>query len=184
MTSGETADFSGRIFSAGSVCSGQDEFVRLQRRLAGTATFENFRAELTTTDGDYTFEDVVIDRNADYKALAPAHDNCASAESSVVTVLARGKVTIAANDTTPKRGSTIRISGSVQPSDPGSKVRLQQRRGGGWETVLGDRLSSRSRYLFVFEATGPKTQRYRVHWLGSKQNEPGTSRELQLKLHK
>jgi hypothetical protein len=184
VTSGEKVDFEGRIFSAGSECSGNDEFVRLQRRLAGSDTFENFRSGLTLPEGRYEFRDVVIERNADYRALAPSHDNCAAAESSVVTVLARAKVSIRANDKTPKRGSNVRLTGRVQPSDPNSKVRLQQRRGGGWETVLGDRLDGRSRFLFEFEATGPKSQRYRVHWLGSDQNEPGTSKELTLKLHK
>jgi hypothetical protein len=156
----------------------------LQRRIAGSNTFENFLSGLTQSDGSYKFAGVEIESNADYRALAPAHDNCASAESSVQTVLARGRVSIGANDKSPKRGSLVRIKGQVRPGDPSSKVRLQQRRGGGWETVLGDRLDGRSRYAFEFEATGPKTQRYRVHWLGSKQNEPGTSKELKLRLHK
>lgn len=184
VTSGDEVDFEGQIFSAGSGCSGRDEFVRLLRRPAGSDTFENFLSELTGEDGRYRFAGVRIERNADYKALAPSHDSCAAAESSTVTVTARARVSIAANDKTPERGSTVRIFGRVSPGDPNSKVRLQQRRGGGWETVLGDRLNRRSRYVFVFEATGPKTQRYRVHWLGSNENEPGTSRELTLKLHK
>ena len=184
MTSGDEVDFEGQIFSPGPDCGGQDEFVRLQRRLAGASEFLNFRSDLTGSEGEYAFLDVVIEQNADYRAIAPSHDNCATAESSTQTVLARGRVTIGANDKTPKRGTKVRITGSVRPRDPGSKVRLQQRRGGGWETVLGDRLDARSRYLFEFDATGPKTQRYRVHWLGSKQNEPGTSKELTLKLHK
>jgi hypothetical protein len=77
----------------------------------------------------------------------------------------------------------VRIKGRVSPNQRNSKVRLQQRRGGGWETVLGDRLDARSAYLFEFEATGPKSQRYRVHWVGSDDNEPATSKELKLKLH-
>lgn len=184
VAAGDSVDFEGRIFAPGQGCAGRDEFVRLQRRMVGEEAFENFRSTLTGVDGDYRFEDVEVERSADYRALAPSHDNCAEAQSPTETVTVQGRVTIRANDETPKRGSIVRISGTVQPSEPNSKVRLQQRRGGGWETVLGDRLDGRSRYLFEFEATGPKTQRYRVRWLGSDQNEPATSEVLTLRLHK
>lgn len=157
--------------------------MRLQRRLAGTSEFVNFKSTLTNAEGSFSFDNVEVVYNAEYIAVAPTHDECAAAQSSAVRVLARGRVSIGVNDKTPERGRLVRIKGSVSPNHKNSKVRLQQRRGGGWETVLGDRLDQRSRYVFEFEATGPRTQRYRVHWLGSKDNEPGTSKELQLKLH-
>jgi hypothetical protein len=183
-TAGDQVDFAGQIFSPAAGCGGEDQFVRLLRREAGSESFSNFLSTLTGQEGRYAFEAVEVAHSADYKAFAPTHDDCADAESSVVTVLVKGRVSIRANDETPERGSEVRISGSVRPGDSGSKVRLQQRRGGGWETVLGDRLDNRSTYLFEFEAVGPKTQRYRVRWLGSDKNEPGTSEVLTLKLHK
>jgi hypothetical protein len=183
VTSGEEVDFAGQIFSAAEQCQGEDQFVRLRRRIAGS-DFTDFKSTLSNAEGRFEFNDVVIERNSEYIAVTPSHDSCAEAQSSTVRVLARGRVSIEAKDKTPARGADVRITGTVRPKSVNSKVRLQQRRGGGWETVLGDRLDRRSRYVFVFEATGPKTQRYRVHWLGSDQNEPGTSRELTLKLHK
>ena len=158
--------------------------MRLQRRLSGSEGFTNIDSDLTGADGAYEIDDVKVARNAEYQAIAPSHDNCATAQSSTAAVAARGRVSIKVNDKTPKRGSEVRITGAVRPKHPNTKVRLQQRRGGGWETVLGDSLDRRSRYLFEFTATGPKSQRYRVHWLGAGDNEPGTSKELTLKLHK
>ena len=144
----------------------------------------NFKSTLTDENGRFNFPAVEIVYNAEYVALAPAHDACADGTSDPDKVLAKARVTIGANDETPQRGSTIRLRGKVSPNHKGSKVRLQQRRGGGWETVDGAKLSRSSRYSFGFEAVGPKTQRYRVHWLGSNNNEPGTSSEVKLRLHK
>ena len=184
MDSGDQVDFEGRIFSAAEQCTGNDQFVRLRRRILGTETFEDFKSTLTNANGSFAFPGVEIVYSAEYVAVAPSHDDCATAESSTVKVLARARVSLTPNDKTPERGTLVRLSGKVSPNHKNSKVRLQQRRGGGWETVLGDRLDRGSRYVFEFEATGPKTQRYRVRWLGSTENEPGTSKELTLKLHK
>jgi hypothetical protein len=177
-------DFGGQIFSASPNCDGLEEFVRLRRRIFGETSFSNFKSTLTDANGRFEFKGVAVDHNSEYVALAPHHDDCDDATSTPVRVLASGRVSIKANDKTPERGTLIRIKGAVRPSHPNTKVRLQQRRGGGWETVLGARLSRRSKYLFEFEALGPKSQRYRVHWVGANDNEPGTSKELKLKLHK
>jgi hypothetical protein len=184
VTSGDEVDFGGQIFSTNSSCSGFEEFVRLRRRLAGQTEFQNFKSTLTDADGRYEFNGVEIVYNAEYVAVAPAHDTCDDAVSDPARVLARGKVSIGASDKTPKRGSLVRLKGNVRPRHAGTRVRLQQRRGGGWETVAGAVLSKSSRYVFEFEATGPKSQRYRAHWVGSRDNEPGTSKELKLRLHK
>ena len=184
VTSGDEVDFSGQIFSTNSSCDGLEEFVRLRRRLAGDDQYENFKSTLTDANGRFDFKGVQVVFNSEYVALAPAHDDCADGTSDPVSVQARARVTIKANDETPARGSEIRLTGDVSPNQANSKVRLQQHRGGGWETVAGARLSKSSHYVFDFEAVGPKTQRYRVHWTGSKENEPGTSPEIKLRLHK
>lgn len=177
-------DFNGQIFSSSPDCSGLEQFVRLRRRVAGQTEFQNFKSTLTDANGRFEFKAVEIVFNAEYVALAPAHDTCDDANSDPVRVQARGRVSIKASDKTPTRGTEVRIKGRVRPGHSFSKVRLQQRRGGGWETVAGATLSKASRYVFEFEATGPKSQRYRVHWLGTSDNEPGTSPEVKLKLHK
>ena len=184
MTTGAEVDFGGQISSADPACDGLEEFVRLRRRTLGESEFTNFKSTLTDANGRFEFNGVEIVNSAEYVAVAPHHDECDDATSSAVRVLARGKVLVRVNDKTPKRGTLIRIKGAVRPRHRNSNVRLQQHRGGGWETVLGDRLDGRSRFSFEFEAVGPKTQRYRVHWVGADDNEPATSKEIKLKLHK
>ena len=179
---------SGQISSSDPSCDDAGEVVQIQRRLHDETQYYDFESANTDADGRFVLA-IDADENAEYVAVAAGHDQCAAATSDPVTVLVRARVSIRANDKTPRRGSTVRINGTVGPNHEGSEVHLQRlRRGGGWETVLGDRLERRSRFLFEFEATGPKTQLYRARWPSQDDdheagNEPGTSRELKLKLH-
>ncbi len=155
---------SGQIVSPEPSCEDADELVRIRRRVFGDSEYRDF--EVAATDAGGRFELSFVPKpSADYVAVAPGHDDCADATSSVETVVVQVKVTIGASREEAPRGSTIEISGRVRPNHVGTNVALQRRRGAGeFVTVHRDQLNERSRYRFSVEVNWKGRRVFRTLW--------------------
>ena len=101
----------------------------------------------TKANGDYSFAVKPLVNTA-YRAIAQTSPNIRSA---IRMVHVRSLVGIRLSDSTPRRGSLVRFSGSVFPAHDGARARIQRRTStGGWVTVarplLADAGSDHSTY--------------------------------------
>lgn len=173
---------SGQISSEDASCV-NNEVVEIVRRVHGTQRFRDFRT--TATDGSGAFDiQAVVRKNADYQAIAPENGACDEAMSSALTVRAKVRISIAANDRTPARGSEIDILGKVTPKHRGDRVVLQRKKGGRWVKVATERLDRRSTYRFEIEA-GFGTRVFRVRWKAQDDDHASAkSRKLRVRSHR
>jgi hypothetical protein len=117
----------------------------------------------TDTQGAYHF-DLIVQKNADYTATAPAHDNCAAATSDPVTVLAKVKVFVAVEKKQVDKGDTVRIKAAVRPQHDGSNAILEYKKGRKWVKVKTAKLNSKSIGKFKFTANWKGKRVFRVRW--------------------
>ena len=179
VNSGASVTLSGSIVSSNSSCE-DNEFVRINRRVHGTTSFEPLTSANTNADGSYSVT-VVAQASADYQAVATAHDNCAETTSSEATVLAKVAVSIRVSEFRPSRGDRIQITGKVTPNHSGTKVTLQRKKGGSWVKVARDGLNDRSAYKFVVTADWRSDRLFRVRWVSSdSDHETGTSQKVKI----
>jgi hypothetical protein len=183
VESGATVTFTGQVISSDESCE-DNEFVRIQRRVHGTDSFENFRSLNTDSEGQFEAS-VEANVSADYRAFAAAHDNCADSTSQEVTVLAKVKVSITVDDFRPERGTNVRITGKVEPNHDGNKVVLQRKKGGRWVRVKRDTLDAGSRYAFRIPADWRRSRLFRVKWIqGDEDHEVGKSQKVKITTHR
>jgi hypothetical protein len=172
---------SGQIVANDTSCE-DNEFIQITRRLHGTRNVKDFRDTLTDTNGQYRLS-FRVNRNADYRATATSHDNCAEASSSPISVLVKVRVSIKANDRTPRRGGRVRITVQVSPDKDRTRVILQQRlrRGRGYVTAERKRLNRRSRAVFVVDVEWKKRD-FRAKWpQQNNRNEGNKSKKLTIR---
>lgn len=169
---------SGTISSADNDCDDADEFVRIERRILGQSSYEQFENEATNADGRFELS-FPATQSAEYVAIAPRHDECADASSSPQTVTVKVKVTARSSRRSVERGRSVRITGQVQPDHDGTDVLLQRRKGGRWVTIASDELDSRSRYRFVVEAKWRGRRTFRTLWRAQdEEHETNNSRRV------
>ena len=98
-----------------------------------TAGFKATKTTATTTaTGDYTLS-AVPSVSTRYRVTAKTQPPATSPE---VLVNVRPKVSLALSDRTPRKGQSVRFSGTVLPAHNGKVVRIQRRTStGGWRTV-------------------------------------------------
>jgi hypothetical protein len=98
--------------------------------------FEGKFGTITTTtanaQGGYAFTGVLPGVNNRYRVTAKTKPR---AESKVVQVNVRPRVTLRVSDKTPKRGQRVRFRGTVLPAHNAKRVLLQKRTSSGWKTV-------------------------------------------------
>ena len=102
---------------------------------------------MTKANGDYSFSVKPL-VNTSYRAIAQTSPNINSL-GRMVNV--RSLVGVRLSDSTPRRGSLVRFSGSVFPAHDGTRAQIQRRTSsGGWTTVarpmLSDAGTDRSTY--------------------------------------
>jgi hypothetical protein len=153
---------SGTISSADTSCE-DNEFVRIQRRVLGTTTYENFETDNTDADGRFEVS-FPSTQSAEYVATAPAHDQCADATSSPASSTVKVKITRRSSRRSLERGTSVRISGRVQPDHDGTSVVLQRKKGRRWVAVDRTDLDGRSRYRFVVDAGWRGRRTFRTLW--------------------
>jgi GH25 family lysozyme M1 (1,4-beta-N-acetylmuramidase) len=172
---GSSTKFSGTLTEVytGSGVSGAK--VELQRRTPGSSTWS---AEATTTTGSggaFSFTRAPW-TNRDYRAVhvsgSPSYPGPVSA---VRAVLVRQRVSGAFNDSSVRRGTTVRFAGSVAPNHAGHSVYLQRYSGGSWKTVATRTLSSSSTYSASVTHNVAGTYTYRVYRPSDSSNAAGYS---------
>jgi hypothetical protein len=179
VEAGDEVTFSGRIFSSNTSCT-DNEFVQIQRRIHGTTEFADFTSSQSASDGSFEVT-AIASQNADYQAVSPGHDNCATSTSDTATVLVKVKVSVKVNEFRPQRGDTVVFTGKVTPNHKGTKVVLQRKKGGRWVKVAADGLGKRSNYRFSIPADWRRGRVFRVLWKSSdSDHESGRSQNVKV----
>lgn len=183
VQAGADVTLSGRIFSSVTSCT-DNEFVQIKRRVHGEDAFTDLTSAQSASDGAFTVP-LTVTRSADYQAVAPSHDNCATATSDPVTVLVKVNVSINVSEFQPQRGDRIAFTGKVSPDHDGSQVVLQRKKGGRWVRVAGDTLDGKSSYRIVIKAGWKKDRVFRVRWTATDEDhESNNSQKVKVTTHK
>jgi hypothetical protein len=182
VTFGTRVRLSGQIFADDEACE-DGEFVRVRRRIHGRRSSVEFKTTTTDENGRYD-TDIIVRRNADYRTLVNAHDNCGDAQSSPVTIQAKVKIKLKASDRTPTRGSRLRLKVTVKPPHRGTKVVLQRKKGRRFVKVDTARLGRKGVIIFSLDANFKKRQ-FRAKWRGQDRDHEGNnSKRVKVKTHR
>lgn len=172
---GSSTKFSGKLTQVYTGYGVSGAKVELQRRLRGSSTWT---AEATTTTGSggaFSFTRAPW-TNRDYRAVhVSGSPSYPGPKSAVRAVLVRQRVSGAFNDSTVRRGTTVRFAGSVAPTRAGKSVYLQRYSGGSWKTVATRTLTSSSTYSVSVRHNIPGTYTYRVYRPSDTRNAAGYS---------
>jgi hypothetical protein len=139
----------------------------------------------TDAKGDYRFQPRPK-LNTRYRVVAQTSP---PATSAAATVLVRIRVKVGVSDSTPKRGSLVKFSGTACPQHDGNLVYIQKRTStGGYGTVkrttlrdAGDTCSSYSRSIRVYS---DGVYRVKVSAGGDGDHVAGVSRSVSLDAHR
>ncbi|MDQ3935309.1 MAG: hypothetical protein M3340_11855 [Actinomycetota bacterium] len=139
----------------------------------------------TDAKGDYRFAPAPR-VNTRYRAVAQTSPPVTSA---ITTVLVRIRVKVAVSDSTPKRGSLVRFSGTACPQHDGNTVYVQRRTStGGYSTVarttLRDAGDVCSRYARRVRVNSDGVYRVKVSAGGDGDHVAGVSRSVRLDAHR
>lgn len=104
------------------------------------------------------------------------------AQSQVVSLGVRWKVTRKVSTTHPKKGSRVLFSGTVSPAHVGGTVSIQRRSGGVWKTVKTTTLaaSTATSSAYSVKVRVRRTGTYRARVEGDGAHEAGNSRRVKL----
>jgi hypothetical protein len=161
--------------------------VVLQRNPFPFKGFKDAAVTKTASNGSYRFT-IRPKRHTRYRTVTPRpatiYDNVI--RSTEVLVHVRLRVGIRLSDSTPRRGTRVRFSGSVAPKHNGRRVFVQRRRKDGrWRTVAraitSNATGNRSRY--VRRVTIIRSGLYRVRVRGDADHSTGTSRPRAIVVH-
>ncbi len=146
---------------AGRFANGGSRNVRLEQA-PGDQGWRPVAQTTSAGDGSYAFA-VRAERSGSYRAVSEG----GTSAPEKVTVVARlaGKATRHV-----RRGSTVRVRGSVRPARAGRTVRLQRRSGSGWKTVARARTGSGGSFRATWHPTSNGAFRLRVRFGGDKLN--------------
>jgi hypothetical protein len=133
--------------------------------------------------GNYSIPGVAPQMNTQYKAVAKTSP---PQESTTVFVQVRLRVSFSVSDTTPKRGSMVRFSGTVAPEHDGKPVLIQKKTSTGYKTVarttLLDNGTASSKYSKKLRIRRSGTYRV-VAQSVDQEHLDGTSRSRTLRVH-
>jgi hypothetical protein len=154
-----------QAFLLGGRVSGDEECgdltnyqVQISKRISGAKGATSLSESVPVrSDGTWSYEHR-SSNTATYVASVPSSTTCAAEQPATKEVGVSAKVAVAK----PSRcRAPEKLSGTVTPRYPGTKVLLQRRSGGAWKTIDTDKLSSRSRFsLLATRCSGS----YRVLW--------------------
>jgi hypothetical protein len=162
VTAGKTVQLSGSVLSSTTSCT-DNEFIQLRRRIHGETAYADLATTNTDASGAFHFS-LIVQKSADYVAVATAHDNCSNQTSDPVTVLAAVKVFIAVEKKAVNRGDTVRFKAAVRPKHDGTKVTLEYKKGRKWVKVKTATLNKRSVGKFRFDADWKGKRTFRISW--------------------
>ena len=175
---GTKVTVSGRLTtSAGAAVGGQK--VVLQRRVAGSTTWQSVASGTTSSTGTVAFG-YAPSANGYFRLYAPSSWSYLSSTSAQVTTLVLWRVSASFYDATVSRGTTVRLRGSVAPVRSGTTVQRQRYVNGTWTTVASTTVHSDGTYAFSFAWSTAGTYTYRVRVPGTVLNTANYSRTLKL----
>jgi len=161
--SNERVGYGEKVDVAGQVPQGSaGQNVRLEHAPAGES-WRTVETTSTSSGGSYRF-DVKAEKSGSYRAVA---QGAGTSSEKRVTVVARlsGR-----SSRYVKRGSSVRVKGSLRPGLRGRRVALQQRSGGRWKTVDRARTGSGGRFKAAFRPRKVGSYRLRVRFGGDRRN--------------
>lgn len=178
---GRSTVIAGRVRGAGAgvlVDLQSDPFPYSDTEFAKVATVA------TDSKGDYRFT-AMPRSNTRYRVVANTNPPVMSA---VATVLVQIRVKVAVSDSTPKRGSLVKFSGTACPEHDGKLVYIQKRTStGGFGTVarttLRDAGDTCSKYSRRIRVKSDGVYRVKVSSGGDGDHMTGVSRQVSLDAH-
>ena len=133
--------------------------------------------------GNYSIAGVIPQMHTQYQVTARTSP---PSNSAAVTVRVRLRVSFRVSDTTPKRGSMVRFSGTVAPAHDGKPVLIQKKTSTGYRTVtrttLVDNGTDTSKYSKRLRIRRNGTYRVVVQSV-DQDHDNGTSRTRTLRVH-
>ena len=143
--------------------------------------FASKGTKTTAANGDYSFAQAP-GLNTRYRVVASTSPKVTS---PVVTVAVAYAVGLSVSDLSPRRGASVRFSGSVGPRMDGATVFIQKRSGSGFVTVSRAvlRAGTASRSVYSKRLTIRSSGTYRVRVTGDAAHAAGVSRTRTLVVH-
>jgi hypothetical protein len=133
--------------------------------------------------GNYSIAGVVPQAHTQYKVVAKSSP---PQESGTVFVRVRLRVSFKVSDSTPKRGTRVRFSGTVAPAHDGKPVLIQKKTATGYKTVtrttLLDNGTATSKYSKSLKIRSRGTYRVVVQ-SADQDHDDGTSRSRTIRVH-
>ena len=133
--------------------------------------------------GNYSIAGVVPAMHTQYKVTAKTSP---PTESGTAFVRVRIRVSFKVSDATPKRGTSVRFSGTAAPAHDGKPVLIQKKTASGYKTVartvLLDNGTATSKYSKRLKIRASATYRVVVQSL-DQDHDNGTSRSRTLRVH-
>jgi hypothetical protein len=162
IVAGKKASLNGKVVTAsGAGVGGQS--VTLTTHPAGSAA--TTLTGHTSANGTVSFN-VAPRTNTSYSLSFAGTTEFAASASSSASVTVAPKITVSL-----KRGRHLRVGGRVSPPLPGTRIKLQRKRGRGWRTVATAKLGRSGAFTFPVKLG----IRYRVLTPATATNTPGTS---------
>jgi hypothetical protein len=133
--------------------------------------------------GKWSVPGIAPPSNSQYKVIAKTSP---PSESAAVFVRVRLRVSFKVGDSTPRKGSMVRFSGTAAPAHDGKPVLIQKRTSAGYRTVarttLLDNGTATSKYSKKLRIRSSGTYRV-VAESGDQAYDNGTSRSRTLRVH-
>ncbi len=140
--------------------------VTLWQELAGQKSFQKLASTTTNASGAYQL------RRAGSKVKTDRAWYVASggAKSPTIDQVVKAKLTVSARTFKLSHGHKITLTGHVDPSHSGQRVRLEERIGGTWRGLGHVRLSKKSRYAVSHRWSAPGVVKLRIALPADKRN--------------
>jgi D-alanyl-D-alanine carboxypeptidase/D-alanyl-D-alanine-endopeptidase (penicillin-binding protein 4) len=183
ITFGETQEASGTVQADPPCAAGRS--VRLERKPAGSSTWEQVESTTSSGDGSFSFS-LQPQANAGYRAIVEIGGvTCDEIDSDPVAGRVFAKVELTAGRPKVPAGECVKLKAAVKPPKPGQRIRLQQRTGQDWATVGPIQLDGDSRAVvsrcYAFQGLG--VHAFRALWPKQDQlNGPGQSDPAQFQV--
>ncbi len=147
--------------------------------------FEKVATVATDAKGDYRFT-AMPTANTRYRVVARTSP---PVTSTVATVLVQIRVKVGVSDSTPRRGSVVRFSGTACPQHDGNTVYIQRRTSTGRfgtvaRTLLRDAGDTCSKYVRHIRVYSDGVYRVKVSSAGDGDHMTGVSRRVTLDAHR
>jgi hypothetical protein len=154
---------------SGVLSGGAQDTITLWQKLPGGSEFQQLATTMAGATGGYSFALANVGTDRAWYVTG------ALLQSVTVTQQVSAKLTVKASHRRIRAGSTVRLSGTVAPSQRGASVLLLQRSGGAWKLLTRTRLSAASGFAIRHRIVNAGAVALRVELPGSSDNLPSFS---------